>query len=452
MIDSKKKQLLLNEPNLYKTFIILSMPVFFANLLTSVHDIVDAYFLGQIEDSVYSQAAISLTWPLLDIFMTFSMGLAIAGVSVISQNLGAGLNEEARHYEGLLFSGAIAVGSAIGITVFTVSPFILHLMGAEGEVFRCSLIYLRVRSLEVPFILIFNAFQAIRQAHGDTVTPFYISASTIILNIVMTGYFVKVLEMGIFGAAFATFLAHVLLTPVIFFMLFRKKAESRLTRDVLKFDKERFSLLFRIGLPSAVGNSVSSFGFLVLNSMILSYGEVVVAAFSIGNKFSSLLLMPMGAISTVQATYIGQNLGAGNELRIRKGYKTGRNLALMLSITGAVCLLPLRQEAASIMSNNAEVVEVATEYMVFVFILQPMMGLFQNFMGVFNGSGRTRCSMVMSLSRLWVIRIPLILIFKNFTNLGRVGIWCSMVLSNFLILFVGLYMYRHIKFTSVIKK
>ncbi|MEG2144390.1 MAG: MATE family efflux transporter, partial [Oscillospiraceae bacterium] len=315
---------MLEEPNLYKTFIILATPVFFANLLTSVHDIIDAYFLGQIQNSVSSQAAVSLSWPILNIFLSLSMGLAVAGVSIISQNMGADRKEDADNYAGLLFTLSIVVGVVINALLYAFAPFVISHMGAVGAVYDCCIIYIRVRSFEMPFLLMFGAFQAIKQATGDMAAPFYISGASVVLNILLTAYFVEGLNWGIFGAAFATLIAQVALSPIVLYLLFKKNAHIRITKKSLHWDLSKIKLLFNIGRPSALGQSISSFGFLVLNSMILSYGEAVVAAFSNGNKISGILLMPIGAIGTVQATYMGQNIGASNSHRIMEGYRTGK--------------------------------------------------------------------------------------------------------------------------------
>ena len=78
-MEDKKSYLILKEKNLYKAFLILALPVFFANLLKSVHDLIDTYFIGGLDNSVDAQAGISITWPLINIFLSFSVGLSIAG-------------------------------------------------------------------------------------------------------------------------------------------------------------------------------------------------------------------------------------------------------------------------------------------------------------------------------------------------------------------------------------
>ncbi len=443
-----RHDLLLHEPNLYKAFFILAMPIFFSNLLKSLHDIVDTYFLAKIPDSVSAQAAISVSWPLFDISMALSMGLAVAGISVISQNMGADKREDAQKYAGLLFTLTFCIGLVVNIVLYFTAPYIMEWIGASGEVLRCSIIYIRVRSFEVCFLMIFTSYQSMRQAVGDMTSPVYLSSATIILNILLTGIMVK--PWGIFGAAFATLISQIAIVPFALYNAFKPNDRLFITVKDLAIDVPKMKLLFNVAVPSAMGQAISSLGFLIMNSLILDYGAVVVAAFSIGNKISNLLLMPMGAIGTVQASYMGQNIGANNKERAVDAYKTGRNLGLIISITGCLIIYPFRRQTLSALTNSPEVLEVAMEYMFWVLLLQPLMGMFQNYVGTFNGSGKTKYTMIFTLTRLWGLRLPLIWLFKNFTDLGRMGIWMAMVLSNFLILFLGHYFWKKMDFKSII--
>ncbi|MEG0832886.1 MAG: MATE family efflux transporter [Oscillospiraceae bacterium] len=444
-----RSSLLLEEPNIYKAFIIMATPVFFSNFLKSIHDVVDTFFIGQMPDSVAGQAAISMSWPLMDILLSVSLGLAVAGVSIISQHLGACDVETAKNYAGMLFVFSAGLGLFLNAVLYIFAPTVMRMLGTEGLVFENSVTYLRVRSFEIVFFMIFNAFQAMRQAAGDTTSPVIISSMAVITNIFLTAIFVKRLGMGIYGAALATLIAQAAIVPLALVLTFNKNSIIYLELRHFKTVFQRLKLLVKVAIPAALGQAISSLGFLVINALILDYGPIVVAAFSNGNKISNLLLMPVFAIGSVQAAYIGQNIGAANSARAIKAYKVGRNLALLISIVGSIALFPLRHAAASMLSNSADVIEVCVEYMFWVLLIQPLMALYQNYMGTFNGTGKTKYSMILGSARLWCIRLPLIMFFKNFTSFGRNGIWYAMMISNILILIVGEILLRRIDFSKI---
>lgn len=444
--NKDKNYLLLHEKHIYQAFIYLALPVMAANLLKSVHDLVDTYFIGQMQDSVSAQAGMSITWPLLNIFLALSVGLAVAGVAIISQYLGSKDIEGAREYTGLLVVLSVLLGFVLNVGLFLMAPFVLRMMGAEGAVYDAALIYLRVRSFEMIFLFLFTAFQATRQARGDTVTPVIISVIAILINIVLTWYFINVLGLGVFGGALATLIGQAAVAPIILVMMFSKKDELRLTKETLHIKAEHMKKLFVIAMPAAGSQALSSLGFLILQAVILSYGDAVAAAFTIGNKVSNLLLIPIMALGSILAAFVGQNIGAGNKERARLSYRVSRNCALVISIVGCMIIYPVREYMLRLLTNDARTLAVAMEYIFWVILTQPLMGLFQNYLGVFNGSGNTAYSFIIASARLWAIRLPLIMLLKQYTTLGEAGIWMAMVISNMLILVIAKFLFRKVDF------
>ena len=447
-----RQQLLLEENNLYKSFIILALPVFGVNLLTSMNDLVDTYFVGNMPDSVAAQAGMSISWPLIAILTSFNMGLAVAGVAVISQFLGAGKKNEAKKYSGMLVILAVILGVIINVLLYFLAPPVLKLMGAEGGVYTSSLTYVQVRSFEMVFSFVFAAFQAIRQSRGDTLTPVIYSTIGIIVNICLNALFIDHLGWGVYGAALATVISQVIKVPFCLYHIFIEKGEARLSVKDLKLDFKCIGKLVKIAVPSASAQAFSSFGFLFLQVFILSYGDQVAAAFSLGNKVSNLLLMPVMALGSVLATFVGQNIGNGNKERALQSYKVCRNLGIAVSVVGAAVLMPVREWAIALLSNDAETVIIGAEYTVYVLLMQPLMAMFQSYLSLFNGAGKTQYSFIMTTARLWGLRLPMIWLFQHFTDFGRNGIWWAMMLSNLLIVVVGALLFKKIDFSADISK
>lgn len=443
-----KSYLLLTEPHMYRAFLILAWPVMAANMLKSLHDLVDTYFIGQIENSVAAQAGVSTTWPLLSIFLALSTGLSVAGVAIISQHVGAGNKTAARRYSALLLTLSVFLGLLFNVLLYLISPGVLQLMGASGAVYDAALTYLRVRSFEMVFLFLFSSFQASRQAQGDTTTPVILSVVAIAINIVLTAWFVKGLNWGIFGASLATMISQAAICPPSLYLLFRHSEPMRLERRDFHIDRDEMYRLVTLAIPSAASSAFSSFGFLILQAMVLSYGDAVAAAFSLGNKVSNLLLIPISALASILAAFIGQNIGAGNTSRARRAYQISRNVAVLLAVVGCLIIWPFRENILRLLTNSEETLSVAMEYMFWVLVTQPLMSLFQNYLGVFNGSGNTRYSLIIETARLWAVRLPFILICKHFTNLGRTGIWLAMVVSNLVIVILAEWLFRKIDFKA----
>jgi len=447
-----RQHLLLYENNMYKSFVTLALPLFGVNLLMSMNDLIDTYFVGNMPDSVAAQAGMSISWPFINILTSFNMGIAVAGVAVISQFLGAGKKKEAQKYSAMLVMLGLVLGGVINLLLWCLSPMVLKWMGAEGGVYDSALVYVQVRSFEMIFIFLFAAFQSIRQSRGDTLTPVIYSSIGIFVNIGLNALFIQVMGMGVFGAALATVISHAIKTPFCIYHIFIEKSDARLTIKELAPDFKCIGRLVKVAMPSAGAQAFSSFGFLFLQVFVLSYGEKVSAAFSLGNKVTNLLLMPIMALGSVLATFVGQNIGHGNKERALKAYKICRNLGLVISIIGALILFPVREWAIGLLSNDAETVAIGTEFAAYVVILQPLMSLFQCYISLFNGAGKTIYSFIMSTARLWCLRLPMIWALQQFTDVGRVGIWWAMVVSNFIIDVVGACLFRKIDFNADLVK
>lgn len=441
-----RSDLLLRENNLYKAFIILALPVFGVNILMSMNDLIDTYFVGQMPDSVAAQAGMSISWPLINILMAFNIGLAVAGVAVISQYLGAGKKDSAQKYGGMLVLLSGSLGIVINVLLYLVAPVVIRWMGAKGGTYTSAVTYVQVRSFEMIFTFMFAAFQSIRQSRGDTVTPVLLSTMGIIVNVILNGVFIQGLGMGVFGAALATVISQAVKTPFCIYYLFFANTEAKLHKKDLIPDWDCIKKLSIIAMPSAGSQAFSSFGFLFLQVFVLSYGDRVSAAFSLGNKVTNLLLMPVMALGSVLATFVGQNIGSGNSVRAVHSYKVCRNLGIIISVIGSLMLWPIREQALRLLTNDPETLAIAMEYFIFCLLLQPLMSLFQSYISLFNGAGRTSYSFLMSTARLWVLRLPFIMFCQHFTSLGRHGIWYAMVYSNFMIVLFGMFLFRKVDF------
>ena len=316
-------------------------------------------------------------------------------------------------------------------------------MGAEGYLLDNSVAYLQIRSFELTFVFIFFAFTSIRQSDGDMVTPVIYGIITIILNIILSPIFISVLNFGVTGAAYATLIANVAIMPFIFYQLFYSKNNGlRISLKELKFNKLITKTMLKTALPASSGQALTAVGFVIMTKIIISYGNNIVAAFSVGNRLSSLVLHPVMAIGGVLVAYIGQNIGNLNIERAKETFHKAMYLSIGTMIVLSTMVMFIREPLASIfLGNDPVALSLTVTYMFYLIIGLPLMAIFQTFTGTFIGTGNTKYSFILSVTRLWVLRIPLILIFKYFTDFGSVGIWTAMLISNFVIAFLGYYLY-----------
>lgn len=459
-IKKENLERILHEPSILKGIVIMAIPVFLNNLLKSLHDMVDAIFVARIDfpaESVKEAAlaAMNIHWPIFNFFMALGVGLGVATVAMVSQYVGANRRDLASRYASKLMMLAIIFGLLITLLFFATSDTILgynlfaYLMGARGEALQFAGQYFRIRSYEFVLVFIFVVYQSIRQATGETLFPVILNVGGIFINILLTWLFISVFKWGIPGAAYATLIAHAAPIPFIIYDLFKSKKHITISIPEMNLDVDTVKDMGRFAIPAAVGQAVSSLGFVVIQSIILRYGNDVSAGFSVGNRISSLLLNPVIAISSITAAYIGLNIGHHQPERAKQSYFVSRNLSFLLMSAGVAIIIPLRFPIIGFIldSNISDAYRISGEYTLWLLLTQPLMSLFQSYIGLFNGSGHSNYTLRMAMARLWGMRIPLVFLFMYLlpSNDYR-GIFWAMMISNLLILPYGHYLKKSINY------
>ena len=452
-VERKSKLILYHNP-IWKGLAILAFPVFLANILKTLHNIVDTMFIGMITNETVAtemQAAIGMTWPIFFIFLSFGMGLSVASNGLIGQFVGKGDYKNAKRYSTNSAYLSIILGFVFTAVIFIFAPTILKWTGVEGNVLEYATIYLRIRSFEMPAMFLTFAFQAIRQSTGDTTTPVIINSIAIVINIILTAILILVFQLGITGAAIATLTGQLIMIPIVIYFLI--KANNGIT---IKFNMKYVNYpilqkIVKIALPASSGQSIQAVGFVFLNAMIYSFGTEIVAAFFIGNRINSLVMFPVSAVTSIIAIYVAQNIGAGNIARAKDSVKQGVIVGVLMMVIGISILLPFRHTIVSWFSHDDSTVANAVQYMFFIGLGLPLMALFQAFLSTFQGSGETHFSFWLAVVRLWVFRLPFVWLTMKYTNWGPAGIWYSMLASNVLAAFVGAVFYSRVKFMPRVK-
>lgn len=436
-----KKEMILTG-NIYRVLLSLSIPIMINNLIQTMYNLVDGIWVSKISSVHF--AATAFVFPINFLFISLGIGIFVAGTSILSQFVGANKEKKAREYTGQIL--AISIISSIVFTVIGIifSPLIIKVMGARGDIAYYGNIYLRISFLELPFIFLFFNINAIRNAQGDTVTPTILSGISAIFNIILDPIFIFGFGWGIAGAAWATVLSRALLSFYGIKIIFSKDNILKPDFKGFKFNKSIIKEVMNVGFPATIGQSGAAIGFIVLNGFIVSYGTTTMAAFGMVNRVTSLISQPAMGIGAALTAIIGQNLGAGNLDRAKESFKKASRLALSMGILGGTFMIVFNSGIVNFFIQSKDdpgVISQAIVYLNFIAFSMPLMGMFSVLQGVFQGSGHTKYSMAMEIGRLWIVRIPMILLFKNFSNFGSSGIWFSMSFSNLIVVLYGIYIY-----------
>lgn len=447
-----RKELILNG-EMYRVIIVLSIPIMINNFIQTLYNLADAMWVSKLGSVQF--AATSFVWPVIFLFISLGIGISVAGTSILSQLVGASEYKKANEYASQLMAISMIFSVIFALLGYFLSPYIIKLMGGTGDLAKYSNIYLRISFLGFPFVFLFFNFNSIMNAQGNTLAPTILSGISAIINVVLDPIFIFTFNMGVAGAAIATVLSQALLVFAGIFILKNHSPMIKLQFKGFKFNKTMLEKIVEIGFPATIGQSGAALGFTVLNSFIASYGTSTLAAFAMVNRVTSLIMQPPMGIGAALTSIVGQNIGANQFDRVMEAFKKSTIIVLSISIFGTGLLLWKDKGIIDFFirsKDDMEVINQGITYLRYISISMPFMGMFSIFQGLFQGSGHTKYSMAMAIGRLWFIRIPMILIFKHFTNYGSTGIWFSMSFSNFLICVYGFLVYKSRKWQKGVIK
>ena len=321
---SKSKGLLgaqtpsLIQGSIVRRILSFALPLFLGQLLQQFYNLADAWALGNFAEHE-AFAAVSSGGSITFLIIGFFSGIAVGGGVIISRYYGAGDEENvtrAIHTDFLFGVIASALSTAAGLLLV---PRLLTLMNTPEPVLPYSLLYFRIYFGGVFTIILYNICMAIMQSLGDSLHPLYYLIMSSFLNMGLDLLFVAAFRWGVAGAAAATVLTQGISLLLCLWRMCRLRDYTRLDFRKLRFYPGILSQVLRQGLPTGVQNSVISIGNLVVQSNINSFGEYAMSGVGAYAKIEGLVFLPIMSMSMAMPTFIGQNLGAGQYDRAKKG-------------------------------------------------------------------------------------------------------------------------------------
>lgn len=413
----------------------LAFPIIMANILQTMYQLVDTFWLGRL--GANEVASVSLSFPILFLVLSLGGGLTLAGTVMVAQHKGA-KNQKMVDYSS---SQTVFVIFLISILLAFVGYYaagpLMTLVGAGPEVYSDSVTYFKVSSWGFIFLFMFFVFQSLMRGIGEVIMPMYIVLGTVLLNLVLDPLFIfgygSIPGYGVAGAAIASIITQALSAFAGLFILFRGNYGIRIRLKLMKLDFTWIKKLFKLGIPTSLDQSSRAAGMTVMVMLITTYSSEVVAAYGVGARILSLVIVPAIGFSIATTSLVGQNIGAGKVDRAEKVGNLSSLIAIVgLTFVGIIFFLFAVPIITFFVPNDPEVIR---DGALFIKIMAPSFGLLgvqQVLNGVFNGVGLTHVSMLISIFSLWIIRFPLAFMLSTKTDLGFEGIYWAFPISNLL--------------------
>ena len=416
-------------------------PLFLGNLFQQLYNTADALIVGNMlgNDAL---AAVSATGTLVFLIISLFVGIAAGSGVLISRYFGA--QDHDKLEKAIHTNVAFSLVAGLLMTLFGVlfTPALLRAMGTPEDVMDLSVTYIRIFFAGSMGLVLYNGLRGIMQAVGDGKNPLKYLIFCSVLNVVLDIAFIGLFHTGVGGAALATIISQFLSGLLCLRRLLTTREEYRVELRKIRFDWPTLRLIVRYGLPSGLQNSVIAIANVVVQANINAFGKMAVAGCGAYSKIEGFAFLPITSFTISLTTFVGQNLGAREYERAKKGARfgllcamgTAELIGLLLYLAAPWVLRAFTREAEAIAFG----VDKARICALFFCLLAASHGL----AAVLRGAGKAVIPMISMLSFWCVIRVVFLHFMVPITQSINTVNWVYPLTWALSTVFLGLYYWR----------
>lgn len=407
------KTRLMEEGEIKKTLLNLSIPAIIAMLISAIYNLTDTAFVGMLHDTA-AIGAVSVAFPIFLVVAALGQGIGVGSASYISRCLGAKKYDAANKTASTALVTAIVIGILCAVFGLVFIEGILKFIGASPTIMPYALDY------SIPLIIcaIFNivnmTLNNIIRAEGSSRYSMFAISIGAVLNIVLDPIFIFPLGMGVEGAAIATVIGQAFSTAYLLAYFLRKKSILKINFKLFSFSKEIYGQILKIGIPSFCMEFLAGISISLLNAAAVKYGDAAVAATGITIRLNTILLYVLIGYGQGFSPFVGYNYGAKNYHRVREAIKISLIWTTLFSIISTVAFDIWAEPLIRGFSKDPEVIKAGVDFIIAVGILRPLLGCQIVYLTLFQALGKSRQAAILAVGRQGVFLIAAILILPGF--------------------------------------
>ena len=417
-----------------------SMPMLLSILFQQLYNMADSAVVGRFVNE-NALSAVGVSYPITMIFMAVAAGSSVGGSVVISRLFGGGEVAQMRTAIGTTLWSMGAVSVVLTVVGLVFCPQLLALVGTPSEIFADAAAYLRIYSLGLVFLFLYNSTNAVFTALGDSRTPLLFLIGSSVGNIVLDLIFVIRFDWGVPGVAWATLIAQGV-SAALSCVVLRRRLHIFAGTPAPTFSFEALRRIGTMALPSILQQSFVSVGNLFVQTMVNSYGAACIAGYSAAIRLNTFAITCFSTLSNGLSSFTAQNIGAGLGRRVRAGMRAGCLLALAVAVPFMVLFLGLDETMIRLFiaepTEQALAVGQRFLHIVAPFYVVALLKLQAD--GVLRGAGAVFAFTFSTMTDL-VLRVALAFVFSMAMHSSD-GIWLSWPFGWTVSMLVSLLFYR----------
>jgi len=405
----------MTEGPILKKLILFAIPLLIGNLFQQLYNTVDSVVVGNFVGA-QALAAVGSTGPIVNMLVGLFSGLSTGGTVVISQYYGAKNHKKLQDAVHTTIMMVIILSIMFTFLGRWIAPPMLRFMKTPDDVYPLTSTYLSIYFAGISGLMLYNIGAGILRAVGDSKRPLYFLLLSSVLNIILDLVFVICFDMGVAGVAYATIVSQYISAALIFVVLMRTHGEYRVYPQKLRIDFPILKRIVFIGLPAALQMAITAFSNVFVQSYVNIFGSSAMAGWSAFNKLDQFAMLPMQSISLAATTFTGQNVGAKNVERTRKGAKVSLALSFSVTLFITIIIVIFAKPLISLFNSEPEVIRYGTLIMYSMGSLLVTNTFAQVLACCLRGMGDSRGPMVIFLSSYVVFRQIYLFIASRLTD------------------------------------
>ena len=402
--SSGQHGMLMTEGSILKNIFLFSIPLILGNLLQQTYNAVDSIIVGNCVGS-NALAAVGAGASLIYLLIAFSQGASVGAGIIISQYLGARDSEHVRTAVHTAVTVALILGALLTIGGLRFTRPLLIWMNTPEEVLEDAVLYLRIYSGGMVFNVLYNMMAGILNAAGNSRRSLLYLAAAAFTNIFMDVLLIAVLKMGVAGAAIATDMSQAASCILAFLFLLRVPADYQVHIPELRLNGFMALQILRVGLPTGIQNMVISLSNILVQAAVNGYGTAAMAGFGAYLKIDGFNILPVLSFSMAITTFVGQNYGAGNLKRVKKGMWVVIGMNLVYTLATGALLLTFSHPLLALFNGDPEVIAYGARAMRYFCPFYFLLGVMHAMAGTVRGAGKSVPPMAVLLFALCIFRI-----------------------------------------------
>ncbi len=406
-----------------------AIPASVGILFMSVNILIDTIFVGQWIGSL-AIAAVTVVLPITFFISSLGMAIGVGGGSVLSRALGGNNKEKAL----LTFANQIMMTFLVA-SVFVVlgmffSDEMLTLFGAKGAIVQPAKEFFFPIILSVPFLALCMMGNNIIRAEGKAKFAMYAMIIPAFVNIILDIVFIKLMNLGMLGAALATSISYVMCFLFVLWF-FVNKSELKLELKHFKFNFPIIKEITELSFVTFSRQGVISILSIILNHTLYNYGgEHSIAVYGIISRMLMFALFPVLGITQGFIPIAGYNFGANNYSRVKESIQISIKYAALLAAVIFVVILFFAKPIVAVFTTDPQVIAETPNALRWVFAASPIIAIQLIGAAYFQAAGKAKKALFLTLSKQGFFLIPLVLILPNF--FGIFGVWISFPIADVL--------------------